>query len=232
MKKWLIVLALLVLPAPGFAQAVPGCSADGFLRDPQGYVWNLLNRAPGQPAGDWVQVLRASGLPAGPGPFQKAGTAFYGITQQIGANDTYRGQVFLPTAVGDELGFFTHTILLLANAPGGDCAASPSACVWAWIDRGGPPYEPRQCAAVTPPHQVPPAEDDGPTPPTPSEPPAPPATIAIDYDKIRAIVEASEHRVIDAVNEPGWFVKVMKHPITIGIETFIAGYVANAQWGK
>ena len=225
MKRLILILALL-LPLPAVAQPVNGC-VNGVLADAPAYVWPILNRAPGQPAGDWEQVLRASGLTGGPGPHQQAGAAFYGITQQIGAGGP-RGQLFLPTASPDELGYYTHTILLLANAPGGDCSTNAGACVWAWIDRGGPPYAPRQCATTPTPTPVP--------VPTPTPQPVP---VPVDQTPILTALNnlskqidlfsannTAEHKALgEKIDKPGWFERIAKHPAVIAAESLIAGYV-------
>jgi hypothetical protein len=95
------------------------------------YFYHLIDRATGQPAIDWEQVLTDCGIPGGHPPGVKANPAIhYGFTQQIGA-DGVRGRLFLPTNEPDALGYYTHPIDLLDTVNG--------QLYWAWKDLGGPP---------------------------------------------------------------------------------------------
>jgi Mg2+ and Co2+ transporter CorA len=61
----------------------------------------------------------------------------------IDAGGNARGRIWLPTdlAQTDSNGnrWFTHEIQVIADGP------SPGSFVWAWEDKGGPPYAPRPC---------------------------------------------------------------------------------------
>ena len=60
---------------------------NGVLQDPQAYFFWLIDRQPGQPADDWMQVLGTCGLPAGYPPHVKpTQNGYYGLTQQIGSD--------------------------------------------------------------------------------------------------------------------------------------------------
>lgn len=156
MHRYLLALVLLLASSrPIFAQPVPGCM-NGVLDDPRAYFFALIGRAEGQPANDFAEVLRASGIPAGYGPGVVPGdNGFYGLTQQIGGGGRIAGRIFLPTAQPDELGYYSHPISPLRDGP------TPGSLVWEWRDLGGPPYAPRSCRPVTPPPatHVPPATD-------------------------------------------------------------------------
>ena len=128
-------LDLLSARASQYATDPPGV-VDGILRDPQTWFFWLINRSIGQGAGDWVTVLTSSGIPAGYGPgVRPEPNGFYGVTQQAGAGGV-RGRLFLPTAIPDGLGYYTHPVDILegeANTPN---------LTWKWRELGGPPYAP------------------------------------------------------------------------------------------
>lgn len=155
----------------------PGVDENGVLVDPQAYIWDLLRRSPGQSALDWKRVLGDSGLPPGNPPnIKPRDNGFYGITQQIGA-DGPRGQIFLPTATQDALGYYAHTINLLQNS-GGDCSQNPKFCIWEWRDeQGGPPYHPINAGE----DYVPPA--GGGT--------SPPQEAGVSKDEVQAMIDAA-----------------------------------------
>ena len=129
---------------------VPGVDPQGLCQDPKAYFFSVIQRAPGQPAQDWVQVLTDSGFPPGYPPYQvPASNGRFGLTQQTGA-DGVRGRLFLPTQQVDSLGYYSHPIDILADG------STPGSLVWAWRDElGGPPYvawikEPGQTGTWTP----------------------------------------------------------------------------------
>lgn len=120
-------------PAP--KAPVPG-SENGRLVDPKAYLFALLGVKEGDSAENWAEVLRRSGIPAGPGPGVRvqADAPFFGITQQINSAGEVRGRLFLPTDLPDENGYYVHAIDLLDGEP----------LRWRWKDwLGGPPYAPR-----------------------------------------------------------------------------------------
>ena len=147
MRIFVALLIVLQSSAPAFAQ-VPGC-VNGFLLNPSGYVFSVLNRQIGQPAPDWEAVLQASGIPATSSvPGTVAGAAFYGITQWKGSAGNVRGRLSLPTATPDPLGYLTRSVDVLADNPAWPvpCWQDARACVWAWRERfDEPAYAPRQC---------------------------------------------------------------------------------------
>lgn len=155
-------LALLILLAsslPVAAQPFPGCPDGTVLSDPRAYVMALIRRAPGQDASDWEAVLSAAPLPATPSdPFaskQPANAPHYGITQWKGSSGNVRGRIALPTDSPDSNGYYTTSVDVLADKPGGGLQ-------WAWRElHDGQAYAPRRCG--TGPVVVPP-----PTPQSPS----------------------------------------------------------------
>ena len=80
-------------------QNLVGCE-NGLMIDMRAYFFNLIGRTEGQSARDWVAVMRASGIPAGPtaGVRLPSNAPFYGLTQQIDSGGGLRGRVFLPTS--------------------------------------------------------------------------------------------------------------------------------------
>lgn len=149
MRTFIALLILLASARPVFAQ-VPGC-INGVLADPKAYFFHLIGRQDGQPADDFAEVLRASGLPAGYLPHvTPTDNGYYGLTQQIGGSGRIAGRIFLPTADPDDLGYYSHPVSPLRDGP------TPGSLLWEWRDLGGPPYAPRPCGAVTPPPVVPP----------------------------------------------------------------------------
>jgi hypothetical protein len=121
---------------------------NGVLADPRAYFFSLIQRTEGSPAPDWKAVLetlpgRGMGINPKPGEIQPQNAPHYGITVMIDAGGNARGRIWLPTdlAQTDSNGnrWFTHEIQVIADGP------SPGSFVWAWEDKGGPPYAPRPC---------------------------------------------------------------------------------------
>lgn len=160
MRSFVALLILLASSRPVFAQPFPGCPDGTVLSDPRAYIFALIHRVPGQDASDWEQVLQASGLPATPSDpaasRQPLNAPHYGITQWKGSAGNVRGRLALPTDLPDANGYFTTSVDLLADKPGGGLQ-------WAWIERhDGAPYAPRRCGTtppVEPPVVTPPASD-------------------------------------------------------------------------
>jgi hypothetical protein len=101
----------------------------------QQLFFSTIQRAPGQPADDYEQVLGASGIPAGygPGVIPDASMPLSAMTQQIGSDGRIAGRIFLPTATPDDLGYYTHPFSPLRDGE------TPGSLVWEWRDLGGPP---------------------------------------------------------------------------------------------
>jgi hypothetical protein len=101
----------------------------------QQLFFSTIKRAPGQPADDYAEVLAASGIPAGYGPYivPDASMPLHGMTQQIGSDGRIAGRVFLPTAAPDPNGYYTHPVSPLRDGP------TPGSLLWEWRDLGGPP---------------------------------------------------------------------------------------------
>ncbi|MGE4056631.1 MAG: YegP family protein [Vicinamibacterales bacterium] len=133
----LLPLEAGALPPPiVLVRQVPGC--DGrLLVDPAAYFFALINRKPGDTADDFVGVLLASGIPAGPFAGQRSDpTVHYGITQQRGGDGIsgrVAGRIWLPTDVPDEGGYYTRPVNVLFNRSGGGLE-------WGWQEWGNPPY--------------------------------------------------------------------------------------------
>jgi len=126
---------------------VSGC-VNGVLADPRAYFFSLIQRTEGSPAPDWKAVLetlpgRGMGMNPKPNEIQPQDAPHYGITVMIDAGGNARGRIWLPTdlAQTDNNGnrWFTHEIQVIADG------GSPGSFVWAWEDKGGPPYAPRPC---------------------------------------------------------------------------------------
>jgi hypothetical protein len=144
--KTFMLAAIFAQCATVASAQVPGCH-NGVLSDPKAYFFSLIGREEGQPADDFAEVLRASGLPAGYHPnVVPTDNGYYGLTQQIGGGGRIAGRIFLPTAQPDDLGYYSHPFSPLRDG-------APGHLVWEWRDLGGPPYAPRPCGggAVTPP---------------------------------------------------------------------------------
>jgi hypothetical protein len=131
------------------APQVTGC-VNGVLADPRAYFFSLIGRTEGSPAPDWKAVLeslpgKGMGINPKPGERQPLNAPHYGITVMIDAGNNARGRIWLPTdlAQTDHNGnqWFTHEIQVIADGP------TPGSMVWAWEDKGGPPYAPRPCQA-------------------------------------------------------------------------------------
>jgi hypothetical protein len=119
--------------------SLPGC-INGVLSDARTYFFYLINRRQGDPAADWVDVMRNSGIPAGypPGVVPGGGAPYYGLSQQITGAGVYRGRLFLPTATRDALGYYSRYVDFLSG--------SGSSARWAWNEDGSAPaYAPRAC---------------------------------------------------------------------------------------
>jgi hypothetical protein len=130
---------------------VSGC-VNGVLADPRAYFFSLIQKSEGSPAPDWKAVLeslpgRGMGMNPKPGEIQPQNAPHYGITVMIDAGGNARGRIWLPTdlAQTDQNGnrWFTHEIQVIADGP------TPGSFVWAWEDKGGPPYAPRPCQQPT-----------------------------------------------------------------------------------
>jgi len=176
---------------PGTLQAVPGCAADGYLRDPRTYFYSLINRQPGAPAPDWKEVLNPLGWVTNPLPGQVPVSQHYDITMQA-RGDGLVGRMFLP-GERDPLGYFTAPVDYLTDARGGLCRdwqgvegpdnlpTGRQFCDWAWIPLGGV-YAPRRCGQALP--NLPPAGN-------PSQPPQQPAGPSLTQfeESVRRIVD-------------------------------------------
>ncbi|MBI4346904.1 MAG: hypothetical protein HY553_08625 [Elusimicrobia bacterium] len=106
--------------------------------DARAYFFSVIGRSEGASAADWVEVLRRSGLPAGPRPGVRPApnAPFFGITQQIDSSGNLRGRIFLPTDTPDAYGYYIRGIDVLSSAPHR----------WTWNDwLGGPAYAARSC---------------------------------------------------------------------------------------
>jgi len=166
---------------------VSGC-VNGVLADPRAYFFSLIQRTEGSPAPDWKAVLeslpgRGMGINPKPGEIQPQNAPHYGITVMIDAGGNARGRIWLPTdlAQTDANGnrWFTHEIQVIADGP------SPGSFVWAWEDKGGPPYAPRPCQPQPGPSPVIP----GPVIPGPV---VPSSEMVIDLRPLEARVQALE----------------------------------------
>ena len=131
----------------GTKSQVSGC-VDGMLTDPRAYFFSLIQRTEGSSAPDWKAVLeslpgKGMGINPRPGERQPRNAPHGGITVMIDAGNNARGRIWLPTdlAQTDHNGnqWFTHEIQVIADGP------TPGSFVWAWEDKGGPPYAPRPC---------------------------------------------------------------------------------------
>jgi hypothetical protein len=118
-------------------RSLPGCE-NGLLVDMRAYFFFVINRTEGQPARDWEEVMRASGIPAGPVAGQRfpPNAPHYGLSQQISSSGELRGRVFLPTNTPNPAGYFIQDV---------DFLSDPSGSRWAWHPHGSPAYAPRPC---------------------------------------------------------------------------------------
>jgi hypothetical protein len=116
---------------------LPGCE-NGRLTDPKTYFFFVIGRTQGSPARDWEDVMRRSGIPAGPVAGQRFGSnaPFYGLSQQISSSGQLRGRVFLPTDTPNPFGYYIQDV---------DFLSDPSGSRWDWRPFGSPAYEPRAC---------------------------------------------------------------------------------------
>lgn len=118
------------------------------------YFFSVIQRSPGQPADDYAAVLGASTIPAGLGPYvvPEASMPHHALTQQIGSDGRIAGRMFLPTAIPDDLGYYSHPVSPLRDGP------TPGTLVWEWRDLGGPPVVTPEGSAPVP---VPPTTPSG-----------------------------------------------------------------------
>ena len=140
----------------GTKAQVSGC-VDGMLADPRAYFFSLIQRTEGSPAPDWKAVLeslpgKGMGVNPKPGERQPRNAPHAGITVMIDAGNNARGRIWLPTDLPqtDHNGnqWFTHEIQVIADGP------TPGSFVWAWEDKGGPPYAPRPCPSPSGPNPI------------------------------------------------------------------------------
>jgi hypothetical protein len=172
----------------GTKAQVSGC-VDGMLVDPRAYFFSLIQRTEGSPAPDWKQVLeslpaKGMGINPRPGERQPMNAPHGGITVMIDAGNNARGRIWLPTDLPqtDHNGnqWFTHEVQVIADGP------TPGSFVWAWEDKGGPPYAPRRCP------------QPGGTTPTPTPIPTPDENggdMVIDLRPLEARIKALERLV-------------------------------------
>jgi hypothetical protein len=124
--------------------SVAGCSG-GLLTDPKAYFYSLIGRSEGQEAKDWVNVLKATGLPTNPPQYAKTDPrVHYGIARQVNSSGEERARLFLPADTADANHYYLHFVDVLT----GNCHPVPdSTCRWYWNDwvRDQPAYVPRAC---------------------------------------------------------------------------------------
>jgi hypothetical protein len=75
-----------------------------------------IGKVIGQPANDWETVMNSCGLPPGYGPNVRpdASMPYFAFTQQYSGGP--KGRMFLPTAIPDELGYYTRCMQYLDDA--------------------------------------------------------------------------------------------------------------------
>lgn len=216
--RHLMCLCVWAWSSPALAQTTAGCH-NGRLEDPVSYVFAHIDRRPGQPAPDIVDVLTRAGFLQGPEPGIKAGEAHFGITQQIAA-DGPRGVLFLPTDTPDENGYFTRQILLVNER-----------AEWAWIERfpRRPAYAPRACGSASADPVLPPVS--APAPPLPSTDLSPILTqMAIHHSAVMAELAAIRTDIADfrAAVRSRWLAFINSPIVKYG--TMVAAGVL-AKWG-
>lgn len=173
-------VAYLAIKKAAERQVYPPGVVDGVLMDPKAYFFWLVQRAEGMPADDWAEVLTTSGIPEGfPAGVYPTPNLVYGLTQQIGSGGV-RGRIFLPTAVPDALGYYSHPI---------DClnGEEPN-LTWAWKDAPGGPHPPYVPVNM-------PGAGGGPGSGGPAVPPeggtVPPTTTGISEAQVQAMIDAA-----------------------------------------
>ena len=117
---------------------LPGCQ-NGVMVDMKAYFFHIIGRKEGDPARhDWEDVMRRSGIPAGPVAGQRFGAnaPHYGLSQQISSSGELRGRVFLPTNTPNPFNYYIQDV---------DFLSDPSGTRWAWKAHGSPAYAPRAC---------------------------------------------------------------------------------------
>ncbi len=117
---------------------LPGCQ-NGVMVDMKAYFFHIIGRKEGDPARhDWEDVMRRSGIPAGPVAGQRFGAnaPHYGLSQQISSSGELRGRVFLPTNTPNPFNYYIQDV---------DFLSDPSGTTWAWKAHGTPAYAPRAC---------------------------------------------------------------------------------------
>lgn len=118
--------------------SLPGCR-NGRLEDPKAYFFHVIGRKEGDPARhDWEDVMRRSGIPAGPvaGQIFPSNAPHYGLSQQISSSGELRGRLFLPTSSPNGHNYYIQDVDFLSDASG---------TRWAWRPFGAPAYAPRAC---------------------------------------------------------------------------------------
>jgi hypothetical protein len=127
--------------------AHPGVNASGVLVDPKAYFHFIVGRTEGDPANDWVPVLKdlqRRGMHLNPRPGERADASwpFHGISLMVGdnGNGDPRGRLWLPTALAttDREGnqWFTREVQVIANSPSG------TGFIWSWSELGGQAFAP------------------------------------------------------------------------------------------
>lgn len=108
--------------APGVAPGSPG-GAPATMTDWQNYFYGLTGIPTiGDPADDYEDKmldLVAAGMKVNPVPWEipSAAWPFFGLSVMIDAGGHPRGRIWLPTAVPDSLGYYTHEIQFIDAAP-------------------------------------------------------------------------------------------------------------------
>jgi hypothetical protein len=127
--------------------AHPGVDRSGVLVDPRAYFHFVIGRNEGDPANDWVRVLKdlqRRGMHLNPKPGERADASwpFHGLSLMVSdnGNGDPRGRLWLPTSLAttDHQGnqWFTREVQVIADNPSGD------GFIWQWRELGGHPYTP------------------------------------------------------------------------------------------
>jgi len=127
--------------------AHPGVGSNGVLVDPSAYFQFIIGRKEGDPANDWVAVLKdlqRRGMHLNPKPGERADASwpFHAISLMVGdnGNGDPRGRIWLPTALAttdnDGNQWFTREVQVIADAPGG------AGFIWRWRELGGQAFAP------------------------------------------------------------------------------------------
>lgn len=249
-RRLVLVIALLVLPAPSFAQV---CHSG--VIDYQDLFFSTLGKRIGDNADNWrTDTLRAGFVRALVNPNEPID-----ISKDYGLRVQWRSDlndvapiVFTPSSVpdssldeaGNVLLWYTVTRQFIQDDSSRPGYVHGRDFVYSWTYKTGntnaemripctdtPPIEPPQ--PPQPPH-VPPVIEP------PTVPPTAPPIITGDLEKhildaierIHVDLTAQHQALREAIDEPGWFSKVMKNPIVIAAESFVGGYLANLKWGK